>query len=465
MDRRLFLKRCSAGGATLLGGGWLSAFQRSGGPQDRVLVIGAGVSGLATARVLKEKLGFSAPGQVIVLEARDRVGGRIQTDRSLGVPIDLGATWIHGVHGNPISKLARRFGVGIQTASFDFELHDLQGRLISQSALDSAANKVWFSMGLAYALGFFLIRDQSLAQSLDDVGTPGRFQPGEEQVAGDLMFAGYVDETSQYLQRYSSKTGGYETFGGGDGWPLGGFDGIVQGLAQGVDVRLLHAVQSVDTRGAVARVVTNQGVFEAERVVATLPLGVLKAGNVQFLPALPSALQGSIQALGFGRRHRLILEFPSVFWNDQMDWIGKAGVPHQPYGAGEHFFFTNRVPLTGKSILTVETSAEMADLMEGMSSTQAVARVMQELRLMYGPQIPSPTQVIASEWGTSPHTEGSYSGWVVGTGKQDNDRFLDSGSDRLFFAGEHTLAEYHATVHGALLSGLAAAQRLAAVAN
>src|SRR5262245_53226635 len=61
------------------------------------LVIGAGVSGLAAARELK-----SQGLQVTVLEARDRIGGRVWTDRSLGVPIDMGASWVNGVRDNPI---------------------------------------------------------------------------------------------------------------------------------------------------------------------------------------------------------------------------------------------------------------------------------------------------------------------------------------------------------------------------
>ncbi len=71
-----------------------------------VLVLGAGIAGLAAARTLTDK-GLS----VIVLEARDRVGGRMWTDSSLGLPLDLGASWIHGVKGNPITKLAKQFGV------------------------------------------------------------------------------------------------------------------------------------------------------------------------------------------------------------------------------------------------------------------------------------------------------------------------------------------------------------------
>src|SRR5882672_7532767 len=75
----------------------------------KVIVIGAGMAGLSAARRLVDEYGYRGKGQVIVLEARNRVGGRIATNHDLGAPVDLGAIWIHGSQGNPVSALADRF--------------------------------------------------------------------------------------------------------------------------------------------------------------------------------------------------------------------------------------------------------------------------------------------------------------------------------------------------------------------
>lgn len=118
---------------------WVAPVIARGAPAPAaksVLVIGAGISGLAAARML-----HAAGHRVTVIEGRDRVGGRIWTNRSWwDVPVDLGASWIHGVDGNPVANLARQ--LGIETLVYDVErpasnlVYDAAGRKLGSQELE-----------------------------------------------------------------------------------------------------------------------------------------------------------------------------------------------------------------------------------------------------------------------------------------------------------------------------------------
>jgi choline dehydrogenase-like flavoprotein len=102
-----------------------------------VLVIGAGIAGLRAAEVL-----VSNGRRVIVLEARDRLGGRIYTDRSWGVPVELGASWIHGVENNPIAALAAAKGIKTQATDYESNTYGADGKPLGDDALDARDGRV-----------------------------------------------------------------------------------------------------------------------------------------------------------------------------------------------------------------------------------------------------------------------------------------------------------------------------------
>lgn len=132
IKRRRFMQL--ALGASTVSLSWACAANRVQSQQQKVLIIGAGIAGLAAAKQLQQ-YGF----QVTVLEGRDRLGGRIHTDRSLGFPVDLGASWIHGITNNPIENLARQWYIEIQPTDLDYILlYGSNGKLISNEDADSS---------------------------------------------------------------------------------------------------------------------------------------------------------------------------------------------------------------------------------------------------------------------------------------------------------------------------------------
>src|SRR5688572_22677600 len=114
LSRRRFLQFALLAGGSAMLPLWKIRRVNAQSNDTRVVIIGAGVAGLAAARTLHD-----AGYQVTVLEGRDRIGGRVWTSRAMdGIPVDLGASWIHGIDDNPVSELAEE--AGVETVATDF---------------------------------------------------------------------------------------------------------------------------------------------------------------------------------------------------------------------------------------------------------------------------------------------------------------------------------------------------------
>lgn len=423
----------------------------------RVIVIGAGISGLGAAKRLVSEYGLTRPNDVIVLESRNRLGGRIHTDTSLASPVDLGAGWIHGSVGNPITALANQFGAATVTVSGSQDLFDIDGSLVP-GGIQSVTWQQYLnarSAVRAYIAG--LTVDQPLELSYLQTGAGADLSGKPLRVFKEWLGeieAGWTAYNSQLSSLHHNMG---SAFGGADRLFPGGYSQVVEGVANGLDVRLGHVVKMIDYGRELVWIQTDRGTFAAEKCIVTLPLGVLKAGLVPFQPALPSSLQEAIGRMGFGAAYKIAMEFPEVFWRQGRTYL--SYISPQP---GESTDWRNVREYSPGPILNTWAYQDYARNLEAMSVGDATARVMQDLRKIYGADTPNPTKVVASDWNSSPYTQGSYSYPAVGSTPADYGRFLAPLSGKLFFAGEHTNALYPSTVHGAYLSGRAAAARVMA---
>lgn len=378
----------------------------------------------------------------------------------------MGATWIHGDRDNPLSQIADRLQLERHHTNWEnIPVFGSDGAPIARPLLNSAELKVYASLAAAYRFGRNLPVDQSFAASLDAVGAAGRFTPAEKE-ASEYHYNLIVDEYSRYMQETSTKSfGAGEAFRGEDALFTDGFASIPEAMARGLEIQLDAKVEKVTQGQGVVKVTTNHGVFEAERIIVAVPLGVLKAGVIDFQPGLPSRIEEAIEGLGFGSRYRLVMEFPARFWDANADVIGKVGRIHGRYGKGEHISMNPRQNVVGRPILSMDMMASYGNRMEQMGLQGAVRHAMQELRSIYGPGIPTPIHAHASDWHSNSLFGGAYSGWDVGTGPALNRRFQKPIGGRIFFAGEHTEPDYSATVHGAMFSGHHAAKQVRQWAN
>ena len=423
-------------------GGLPTASTRAG----TVAVVGAGIAGLATAAELRA-MGFE---DVMVLEARDRIGGRIWTASiGDGVPVDLGASWIHGIADNPIAAIASENDIDLKNTDYGNETVHVHG--------DAALPKRGRVLN-----GFW-----KLARRRPRTALRAIYEKYVTEVAlgeADRRYLAYVLNTSIEHEfaadlgdlSFRSITGG-KAWAGRDAVFPGGYEQIVDVLAADLDIRVGQAVTSIDHAGPGVVLTTASGdTIEARTVVVTVPLGVLKAGTIEFRPALPERKQRAIGRLGMGVLNKACLLFDDVFWPKDVELIGYVGPE-----TGRWAETLNLYPYTQQPIVMMFNAAAYGRKMEELSDAEITAEALAALADMYGP-VPRPTDVRITRWGSDPWAYGSYSYVPAGSSFRQHAEFARPVGSRIFFAGEATHQDYPATVHGAFLSGARAGREVAA---
>ena len=420
---------------------------------SEIIVIGAGISGLSAARKLREQ-GYD----VIVIEARSRIGGRVWTSREWAdAPLDLGASWIHGVKGNPITSIVK--DNNIKTVVTDYENHwiyNANGREISDADYDRIDGYTDLLEEYIAEAEKESDEDISIQSIVDRVFQEENLSAIEKR---EILYALNTVVEHEYAGDINALSAFYfdqgEDFQGEDViFPLG-YDQIVNVLAAGLDIRLNEKVQTVAYNQNGVVISTDQGKYSGKYTVITLPLGVLKSGSVQFSPALPAKKTNAIQQLGIGLLDKVYLRFPQIFWENGAELIGYIGERK-----GEWAEWLNIAHYTGKPILLGFNAATFARQTENWSDQKIVAEAMNALRTIFGPNIPEPSSWQITRWAADPYALGSYSYLAVGTNTKTLKALAAPVDERLFFAGEATSQNYQATVHGAYLSGIRAAEEI-----
>jgi len=411
-----------------------------------VLVIGAGIAGLRAAEVL-----VAAGRRVIVLEARDRLGGRIYTDRSWGVPVELGASWIHGVEDNPIAALAAAKGIATQATDYASVMYGADGKRLPGDALAELESQVadLVEVGREGSPD----TDEPLRTALDRAIAAADLDPSEllsvEMGITESIEHEYATDAVN-LSATNFDDGADEA--GGDALLPEGYDKIVAAVANGLDVRVGHVVSRVDTSGDRAVVVTSQGKFEAGAVVVTVPLGVLKAGSIQFSPALSEPKSTAVARLGMGALSKSCLRFESQFWPDDAELIDIVPAASRRGQWVESLSLTGLVDVPA---LMMFNAGKFARAVETMTDAEVIASASAALAPAF-PAVPTPTGLLRSTWSVDPFSLGSYSFIGVGASLADRDA-LAAPEGRRFFAGEACSHDHAGTVHGAYTSGETAA--------
>lgn len=429
-----------------------------------VVIIGAGVSGLAAASGLR-KSGLS----VLILEARDRVGGRAWTrhEPDLSAPIELGAEFIHG------------------RVPETFELL----REVGKAALDTSG-------------AHWTLRGDKLVQNTEDLfaDIQNALERSKILQQPDISFQAWLDRSDQYglspdaaamaksfvegfdaadPARVSTHFVAKEWGAGGmldspQFRPLGGYSSVLAALVASLDrekirVQLHTIVKEVRWKRGAAQIdatfLDQPFSVQATSVIVTLPLGVLQApadaeGAVRFAPRL-DAKKKALEGLAFGPVLKLSLRFRKAFWDE---WDGgkyqHAAFFHSPTTAFPTFWTS--LPLRAP-LLTAWIAGPKAARLSTRAMPHIVEQAMESLSIVFGGRPRSEFELEAAylhNWQTDPFARGAYSYIAVG-GSDARSALAAPLEDTLFFAGEATdTQDEAATVTGALQSGDRAAREV-----
>ena len=426
------------------------------------LVVGAGIAGLTAARLLQ-----GAGQRVIVLEARDHVGGRVFTDRSDGYVTDRGASWIHGIADSPVAAAAAAFGM--PTVEFTVGGYQPDSRPIAHYS--PAGIRLTGAEAARYVADIHAV-DAALAGIIAASSADASYRDVTEaalaEVSADQGWEGdRAQRVREYLEhrseeQYGAWIGDLAAHGLDDDQVDGdevvfpeGYGALASGLAKGLDVRLAHVVSRVVWDADGVTVDTSHGTFTARDVVVTVPVGVLQSDAFTIDPPLPEPVAGALSRLTMNAFEKVFLRFDEAFWDEGVYAIRQQG----PESVWWHSWY-DLTPLHDAPTLLTFAAGPAAVATRDWTDAEVVASIMVQLRRLYGDGIPEPLAVQRTAWQDDPFARGSYAYMTLGSTTSDHDALATPIGGVLHLAGEATWTDDPATVTAALCSGHRAAERV-----
>lgn len=442
-----------------------------------VIIVGAGFSGISAAKTLSDA-GITS---IVILEATNRIGGRICKVPFAGINVEKGANWVEGVNGdhvNPIWTISNQLGLRKFFSDYSNlssntyrEAGGLYGAAEVQSVIDTA-DEVYdagekYSKTLPKSGG----GDISIlaSQRLQNHAPSSPVEMAVDYYNYDYEFAEPPRVTS--LQN----TVPLPTFAnfGEDVYFVAdqrGYETVVHFVANQflrttkdgtiVDPRLLlnKVVRVIEHSPGGVTVKTEDGsTYKADYVIVSVSLGVLQSKLLQFVPKLPEWKILAIYEFDMAIYTKIFLKFPYSFWptGNGTQFFLYASERRGYYSVWQHF----EREYTGAHVLLVTVTDDESRRIEQQPDSETKTEAMEVLRSMFGKNIPEATDIFVPRWWSNRFYKGTFSNWPIGVNRYEYDQ-IRAPVGRIYFTGEHTSEHYNGYVHGAYLAGIDSANIL-----
>ncbi|KAJ4973353.1 hypothetical protein NE237_006527 [Protea cynaroides] len=442
-----------------------------------VIIVGAGMSGISAAKTLSD----AGIKDILILEATDRIGGRMHKTNFSGLSVEMGANWVEGVGGsevNPIWTMAKKLQLKTFYSNYDNlssntykQSGGLYEKSVAQASYDIADQQTELNNNISLSLSAHRDEDISVltAQRLGNNVPSTPMDMAIDYYGHDYEFAEPPRITSlqntEPLPTFSNF--GEDVYFVAD--PRG-YESIVHDIAnqflstnnasEYTDPRLKlnKVVREIRYSGSGVIVKTEDGsIYRAGYVMVSASIGVLQTNLINFQPDLPSWKILAMYQFDMAIYTKIFLKFPYKFW---------------PSGNGTEFFlychelrgyYTIWQQLEkeypGAHVLLVTVTDDESRRIEQQSDSETKAEVMEVLRNMFGNHIPEATDILVPRWWSNRFFKGTFSNWPIGVSRYEYDQ-IRAPVGRVYFTGEHTSENYNGYVHGAYLAGIDSANMM-----
>tara|TARA_B100000674_G_C37934638_1_gene959660 strand:+ start:597 stop:1985 length:1389 start_codon:yes stop_codon:yes gene_type:complete len=410
-----------------------------------VIIIGAGASGLSAAKYLQKN-----GKKVIVLEGRDRLGGRIHDTYVKGFgKIPLGGAWLHykGEHHilqNLLDNLKIRYMNDNSLENGDnMIIYDKDGKKLS----DSENKKM---MDILYKLPSMITKyarknpKMTLSKCIRNILK-------KFKLSGDIINSLITRATEHCsLNADLIRCGEYDGWNPNGRFVIDGYRPLIENFAKNIKIYLNSTVIEIEQKEKVTVKTKDGRLFRAEKVISTIPVGVLKTKLVKFKPELPKKKTDALRNMFTGAHEKIFLSFPYVFWNPDVYTFQYS----DPKNRGLCTQWQNvSIPSTGKNILYTNLSGP--DIKFVSKSDKELENIaMNVLRKIFGKKIPDPDNVYITRWALEPLTRGAAHAHPNLSGSMKDLTTIGEKFGKIHFAGVDTSENVTETVEAAILSGI-----------